>query len=98
MTRDKRGSGLVDVVATGMGHAVDVGQPTGPVGTQRARRELRTHAGNTEPRALFVGERGDGHRDGWNHATPTQDVDRGEGGHDPERPVERAPVGYRVQM
>ena len=79
-------------------HAVVVGEAAGPVGPQRPGDDPRARAGDAEPGALLVGEVDDPHGPGRGEAVVPQLVDRREGTDDPERAVEGATVGHRVEV
>ena len=79
-------------------HAVVVGEPAGPVGPERTGDDAGPRAGDAEARALLVGEVDDPHRAGRGEAVVPQLVDRRERTDDPERAVEGATVGNRVQV
>ena len=80
------------------GHARPVGEGQSPRGVEGTGGEPGTQAGHAETGALLLDEHRDAQRAYRREPTGAQDVDGGERRDDPERTVERAAVGHRVEV
>ena len=77
---------------------VAVAQRPGRLGSDDPGQQPAAQAGDAEPGALLLAERGHRDRPDRDAAAGAQQVDGGEPGHHAERAVERAAVGHRVQV
>ena len=78
--------------------SVDVTQSACPVCAQGAGRQLRSDAGDSEPRPFLVRKGHHRNGNGRHHAAFAYDVDRRERRHHSQWTVERAAVRDRVEV